>query len=112
MTSIESSPFQCIAKWTPRAIAVAVGGYYGLGIAYDWGLMALVDRVAIEVIKHFAGYAGIGAFMPTVQWHAAWVVRVFIGVSAGVIYDLIETCVKALMGIMKNHLSSVKTSCC
>lgn len=79
-----------IIKWTPRAAAVAIGGYYGLGIAYEWGLMASIDQFAIQVIKHFAGYAGVGALMPTAQWYAALGVRVTIGIVAGVIYDLTE----------------------
>ena len=77
-------------KWTPRAIAVAVGGYYGLGIAYELGLMALIDKIAIQIIGHFLGYAGIGALMPTVQWYSAWGVRIGIGLGAGLLYDLAE----------------------
>jgi hypothetical protein len=83
-----------VVKWAPRAIAVAIGGYYGLGIAYEMGLMALVDQVAIQVIKHFMGYAGIGALMPTVQWYSAWGARIVFGVVSGVLYDLIEKGVK------------------
>ncbi len=95
MTTITRTPSSggttaFLFKWTPRAIAVAIGGYYGLGIAYECGLMALIDQVAIQVIKHFAGYAGIGAFMPTVQWYAALGARITIGLCVGVIYDLVE----------------------
>ena len=84
-----------LIKWTPRAIAVFVGGYYGLGIAYEWGLMAKIDRIAIRIIKHFFGYAGIGALMPTAQWYCAWGVRIGIGLCTGIGYDLIEKCAKA-----------------
>jgi hypothetical protein len=84
-----------VITWAPRAIAVAVGGYYGLGIAYDLGLMALIDQVAIEAIKHVLGYAGIGALMPTVQWYSAWAARILFGILAGVLYDLTEKVVKA-----------------
>ena len=80
--------------WTPRAIAVAVGGYYGLGIAYELGLMAMIDRIAIQIIKHFFGYAGIGALMPTVQWYSAWAARIAIGLATGLLYDLAERCAK------------------
>ena len=69
MIPVETSPFQFMTKWTPKAIAVAVGRYYSLGIAYDFGLMALIDKISIEVIKHFARYVGLSAFMPTIQWH-------------------------------------------
>lgn len=79
-----------VIKWTPRVIAVAIGGYYGLGIAYELGLMALIDRVAIQIIKHFLGYAGVGALMPTVQWYAAWGTRITMGFAVGLIYDLVE----------------------
>lgn len=81
-------------KWTPRAIVVLVGGYYGLGIAYEFGLMASVDKVSIYALKYFFGYAGIGAFMPTAQWYSAIAVRCTIGFSAGIVYDLTERCVK------------------
>ena len=83
-----------VVKWTPRALAVAIGGYYGLGIAYELGLMALIDRVALRAVKHFFGYTGIGALMPTVQWYAAWGARIAIGVGTGLLYDLAEKCVK------------------
>ncbi len=79
-------------KWTPRVIAVGIGGYYGLGIAYELGIMALIDKVAIQIIGHFFGYAGIGALMPTVQWYSAWGVRIVIGLGAGFLYDLAEKC--------------------
>jgi hypothetical protein len=81
---------QFLLKWTPRAIAVFVGGYYGLGIAYEFGLMAVIDRYAIQLLKHFVGYAGVGALMPTVQWHAAIGVRIGMGLGTGLIYDVIE----------------------
>jgi hypothetical protein len=84
-----------IGKWGPRAIAVAVGGYYGLGIAYDLGFMALIDQVAIQVIKNVLGYAGIGALMPTLQWYSAWAARILCGVVVGVAYDLLEKGVKS-----------------
>ena len=90
-----------VVKWTPRAIAIAVGGYYGLGIAYEMGLMALIDQVAIRVIKHFVGYAGIGALMPTVQWYSAWAARIAIGLVTGLLYDLTERTVKACWTMIK-----------
>lgn len=77
-----------LVKWTPRAAAVLIGSYYGLGIAYDLGLMALIDKVAIQILKHWVGYAGVGALMPTVQWYSALSVRIVLGVGAGFLYDL------------------------
>lgn len=79
-----------VIKWTPRIIAVSVGGYYALGIAYETGLMAEIDKVAIVIIKHHVGYIGLGALMPTVQWYAAWTVRCSFGLIAGLLYDLTE----------------------
>lgn len=77
-----------LATWGPRAIAVAVGGYYGLGLAYEWGLMALIDRAAIPLIKHVGGYAAVGAAMPTFQWYSAWAVRFAFGLLTAGLYDL------------------------
>lgn len=80
--------------WTPTAIAAFVGGYYGLGIAYEWGLMAEIDKIAIQIIKHFFGYAGIGALMPTVQWYCAWGVRIVIAIVVGLLYEVTERIAK------------------
>lgn len=77
-----------LATWGPRAIAVAVGGYYGLGLAYEWGLLALIDRAAIPLIKHVGGYAAVGAAMPTFQWYSAWAVRFAFGLLSACLYDL------------------------
>jgi len=85
-----SSVMPFLMKWTPRAAFALVGGVYGLGIAYETGLMALIDRVAIYVIKRFFGYVGVGALMPTIQWHAAWLARSTIGGCAAFTYDLTE----------------------
>lgn len=79
-------------KWTPRAVAILVGGYYGLGIAYDLGLMAQIDQIAIQIIKHLFGYAGIGSMMPSVQWYSAWAVRIASGLVTGLVYDAAERC--------------------
>lgn len=77
-----------LLTWTPRLIFAAVAGYYSLGIAYDVGLMAAVDRVAIDILKNIVGYAGIGAVMPTFQWYAAWGVRVTAAAGGAAIWDL------------------------
>lgn len=98
-----------LIKWTPRAIAVAIGGYYGLGVAYEWGIMAQVDQVAIKIIKHFAGYAGIGALMPTVQWYSAWGVRIVMGLSLGLLYDIAERNAKFCYQIFKSITSPEET---
>ena len=83
-----------LLKWTPRAIAVAFGAYYGLGIAYDLGLMAILDRFAIHILKQTVGYAGLGALMPTFQWYMAISVRCFFGLIAGLSYDLIARAIR------------------
>jgi len=77
-------------KWTPRFLAIGVGGYYGLGLAYEFGLMAVIDRVAMVIIKSLAGTAGLGAFMPVFQWYSSIGVRVVAALSAGILYDLTE----------------------
>lgn len=77
-------------RWTPRAIMAGLGGYYSLGIAYDYGLMASIDRVAIAVFRKTMGHVGMGAFMPTFQWYSAWAVRFSAAVTAGLLYDLAE----------------------
>ena len=83
-------------KWTPRAIVAGLAAYYSLGIAYERGYMAAIDRVAIRTLRHWMGYAGIGAFMPTFQWYSAWSVRMVAALSAGVLYDMIEKVVRAV----------------
>jgi hypothetical protein len=75
---------------TPRLIVAAIAGYYSLGVAYEMGMMASIDRVAIIVLKDLVGYAGIGAAMPTFQWYSAWAVRVVAAAGAGLLYDIFE----------------------
>lgn len=87
---IDSPLFSRAIKWTPRVIVIGLGAYYGLGIAYEIGLMASVDKLAIAILKQSVGYAGIGFFMPTIQWYAAVGVRVIIGGLGGLAYDLCE----------------------
>jgi hypothetical protein len=95
MTPVSETPItDFFVKWTPRAIAATVGGYYGLGIAYELGFMALIDQVAIQILKNIFGYAGIGALMPTVQWYAAWAAQLTIALGCGLLYDLTEKCAK------------------
>jgi hypothetical protein len=93
--SFTSQATAFLTKWTPRAAAVAIGGYYGLGIAYDLGLLALIDQIAIQVLKTSFGYVGIGAIMPSFQWYAGWAVRIGIGLGVGLLYDLAEKCILA-----------------
>ena len=50
---IQETMASFLIKWTPRATVVLVGGYYGLGIAYERGWMALIDKVAIQALKYF-----------------------------------------------------------
>jgi hypothetical protein len=76
-----------LVKWTPRAIAVGLGAYYGLGVAYGIGLMALIDKVAILILKRWVGYVGVGAAMPTFQWYASIIVRGGMALIAGALYD-------------------------
>lgn len=81
---------QFFLTWTPRIIVAGFAGYYSLGIAYDVGIMAAIDRLAISILRDSIGYAGIGAAMPTFQWYSAWAVRTVAAGGAGLIYDLLE----------------------
>lgn len=77
-------------RWAPRAIVAGFVGYYSLGFAYERGVMAAIDRVAIPILLQTLGYAGIGAFMPTFQWYSALTVRLIAALAAGILYDLAE----------------------
>ena len=95
MITVSETPItDFFVKWTPRAIAASIGGYYGLGIAYEWGLMAQIDQVAIQILKNTFGYAGIGDLMPTVQWYTASAMQVIIAIGSGFLYDLAERSAK------------------
>ncbi|WP_068470987.1 hypothetical protein [Candidatus Protochlamydia phocaeensis] len=83
-----------ILHWTPRAVVAGVAGLYSLGFAYDIGLMAAIDRIAIRILRYFVGYIGVGAAMPTVQWYSAWAVRLSAALLAGIIYDLCERIIR------------------
>ncbi len=77
-------------RWTPRIVVSTVAGYYSLGVAYERGVMALIDRVAIQILLPRVGYLGLGAVMPTVQWYAAWAVRIAVTIAVALLYDLCE----------------------
>ena len=81
---------QFAIKWTPRTVIPFLAGYYSLGIAYDTGLMAKIDRIAIRILRPSLGYMGVGAFMPTFQWYSAWGIRVTAALGASLLYDLAE----------------------
>jgi hypothetical protein len=98
-----------LIKWTPRALAVAIGGYYGLGIAYELGLMAVIDKIAIAIFKHSVGYVGIGAAMPTFQWYSAWAIRISIGLGVGGLYDLTERAAKNALSYLKSRFEPSPT---
>lgn len=81
---------QMLCVWTPQLVIGAFAGYYSVGYAYDKGVMAVIDRVAIRILKPKVGYVGLGVVMPTVQWYAAWGVRVSaaaiaVGICSGAI---------------------------
>lgn len=82
--------FHFALKWTPRTIVACLSGYYSLGVAYEMGIMAAIDRIAIRILRHSLGYMGMAAMMPTFQWYSAWAVRISAAIAAGFIYDLIE----------------------
>lgn len=79
-----------VMKWTPRVIVIGFAGYYGLGLAYQCGLMAVIDKIAIAIIGHATGTAGVGALMPTFQWYSAWAVRFACALAAELTYEVVE----------------------
>ncbi|MES2273762.1 MAG: hypothetical protein V4487_06185 [Chlamydiota bacterium] len=81
---------QFVCTWGPRTIAAAFAGYYCLGFAYQIGLMAAIDKIAIPILVHSVGYAGLGALMPHFQWYAALGVRILSATIAAFLYDLVK----------------------
>lgn len=76
-------------------MVIGFAGYYGLGLAYQWGLMALIDKVAIAILSNTTGTAGVGVFMPVFQWYAAWGVRFAYALGAELIYERVERVARA-----------------
>ncbi len=76
--------------WTPRTCVAGAAGFYSLGLAYEKGVMAAIDRIAIQLLRHHVGYIGLGAIMPTFQWYSAWGVRLTAALMAGITYDIAE----------------------
>lgn len=95
---------QFVYTWGPRTIAAAIGGYYCLGIAYKIGLMAAIDKIAIPILVHSVGYAGLGAIMPLFQWYTAVGIRIVSAVLAAALYDLIKAVCKCAI----ERLSTLK----
>lgn len=83
-------------KWTPRALVAGIAGYYSLGYAYQYGIMAKIDRVAIPILIKSVGTMGLGAAMPRFQWYSAWGVRMASALGAGLIYDIFDRCISAV----------------
>lgn len=85
--------FNNLVNWTvragPRIIIIGLVGYASLGWAYEAGLMAAIDRIAIPILRNHVGYFGLGAIMPTFQWYAAWAVRITAALTAETIFELI-----------------------
>jgi hypothetical protein len=103
--AFQDQAVQFLLTWTPRLLVVAFAGYYGLGFAYEMGIMAEIDKIAIPIIKSWVGYAGLGAAMPTFQWYSAWGVRMAIAACAGIVYDLSER-------ITLFFINTFKSACC
>jgi hypothetical protein len=99
-----------LLTWTPRILIAGIIGYYSLGIAYDWGIMAAIDRVAISILRDTVGYVGIGVFMPTIQWYAAWSVQVISAACAGLLYDLVERLTVFILSRLHNRCCASETS--
>ena len=96
-TSIQQSffPFNIneakhfLFKWTPRAMIAGIGAYYGLGVAYEIGGMAALDKLAIHhLLIPLVGRVGLGLWMPTFQWYSSIGVRIVMAATAGLVYDL------------------------
>jgi len=81
---------QFTCKLTMRAIVGGLAGFYSLGFCYEQGIMAKIDDIAISLMLPSVGYAGLGAFMPTFQWYAAWGVRITAAFLATIVYDIAE----------------------
>lgn len=102
---------QVVCVWTPQLIVGGFVGYYSLGFAYEKGVMAGIDQIAIKILKPKVGYVGLGAVMPTVQWYAAWGVRVTsAAIAVGVCSAAIKIGIKAYKCI-RTDLDAKKNKC-
>jgi hypothetical protein len=115
VNDVEQSPqidfskwFQFALKWTPRTIVAGLAGYYCLGVAYEMGIMANIDRIAMRVLRPSMGYMGMAVFMPTFQWYSAWGVRITAALAAGLLYDLTERLLRIVFNAI-NPQSNVNT---
>ena len=92
-----------LLTWTPRVLVAAFAGYYSLGVAYDMGIMASIDSIAIPILRDSVGYAGLGAAMPSFQWYSAWAVRTVAAAGAGLVYDLVERLVVYVYHVVQDR---------
>lgn len=102
--TISDNIIKILCDWGPTAVITCVAGYYGLGIAYDLGVMARIDQIAIPILKNWFGYAGLGAIMPTFQWYAAWAVRLCCGAIAGFICKVMQMALVYIWGLMQRNM--------
>lgn len=77
-------------RWTPQVLFACCVGYWSVGIAYELGIMASLDKVAIYFLKQHVGTIGVGALMPQFQWYSAWAVRTVAAAGAMIFYNLSE----------------------
>lgn len=87
--------------WTLRGVFALIAAYYALGIAYSVGLMAYLDSLAIQVLPHYIGYAGMGAAMRWFQWNSAWAVRGLFAIGGAVLYDVLAKVFSSLYSCTK-----------
>jgi|GEM_PF-6142905 len=89
ITDVKINKWHIRIKWTLRGVFALIAAYYALGIAYSVGLMAYLDSLAISILPHYVGYAGMGAAMPWFQWYSAWAVRGLFAIGGALLYDCI-----------------------
>jgi hypothetical protein len=88
MTAASTDCSLTLSWRTPQLLVAAVAGYASLGFAYHTGVMAAIDKVAINILIKQVGYIGLGAAMPAFQWYAAWGVRIVACIVAAALYEL------------------------
>lgn len=99
-----------VFRWTPRIVVGTAVGYYSLGAAYAFGVMAKIDAFAIPIIVGFVGYMGLGAAMPLFQWYSAWGVRIVAFSLAALIYDQSERIVLLAYRWIKGRSNEPKST--
>lgn len=91
-----SSPIKWVCWWTPRVFTVFIVSHTALGWTYRTGLIQRVDGVVVTIIDRWGGVIALGVAMPIYEKHRVTLIKMIVGLTAGLLYDRLEHLVRLI----------------